>query len=143
MSLFHLHSSDPDECCRILKVEPMKEAVKNLDAWITGLRHDEGETRRDYQIIEHRDEGLVKVNPILNWTEGDIWRYIAIHKIPVHPWYIKGYRSLGCAPCTTLPEMGENERMGRWRGTSKQGGECGIHTQQLIKNSLRDVDKDE
>jgi len=138
---YRLHLTDPDECCKILKVEPMREAVKELDAWITGLRHDEGETRRDYKIIEHRDKGLVKVNPILNWTEGDVWRYIAIHKIPIHPWYAEGYRSLGCAVCSSLPKMGENERMGRWRGTSKQGGECGIHTKKLKKESLRDPDE--
>jgi len=118
----------PDECCRILKVEPTKEAVKDLDAWITGLRSTEGRTRTEYQEWELKD-GLMKVNPILYWTEADTWRYIAIHQIPVHPWYAEGYRSIGCAPCSN--PGGENERDGRWKGTSKCGGECGIHTQQL------------
>lgn len=143
---WRLHLTDPDECCRILKVEPTKEAVKNLDCWITGLRHDEGETRRDYDIIEKKESGLIKCNPILNWSEGDIWRYIAVHKIPVHPWYIEGYRSLGCACCTSLPKEGETERMGRWRGTIKQGGECGIHTQRLKskeQNNLENPTEDE
>jgi len=118
----------PDECCNILKVEPTKEAVKDLDAWITGLRCTEGRTRTEYQEWELKG-GLMKVNPILYWTEADVWRYIAIHQIPVHPWYAEGYRSIGCEPCSSIG--GENERDGRWKGTSKCGGECGIHTKQL------------
>ncbi len=125
MKIYH---ADPDLCCNLLKVEPTKVAVKDLDAWITGLRNTEGETRKDYQTIENR-YGLIKINPILSWTEADVWRYMAAHSIPVHPWYTMGYRSLGCEPCTH--PGGERERDGRWRGTPKQGGECGIHTQNL------------
>ncbi len=127
---FDLPVTNPDECCRILKVEPTKEAVKNLDAWICGLRNTEGRTRKNYQEIEEKG-GLIKINPILNWTELDIWRYIAINSIPVHPFYAKGYRSLGCEPCTKLISDDQLEREGRWLGTSKCGGECGIHTQTL------------
>jgi len=126
----NLPYTNPDECCRILKVEPTKEAVKNLDAWICGLRNTEGRTRKNYQIIEEKN-GLVKINPILNWTELDIWRYIAINKIPVHPYYARGYRSLGCEPCTKIVSDDALEREGRWIGTSKCGGECGIHTMSL------------
>lgn len=118
----------PDECCKILKVEPTKEAVKDLDAWITGLRSTEGRTRTEYQEWELKGR-LMKVNPILYWTEADTWRYLAVYQIPVHPWYAEGYRSIGCAPCSS--PGGENERDGRWKGTSKCGGECGIHTQDL------------
>jgi len=125
-----LPKNDPDECCRILKVEPTKEAVKDLQAWICGLRNTEGRTRKDYKEIEEKG-GLIKINPILNWTELDIWRYMAINNIPVHPFYAKGYRSLGCEPCTTLISDDALEREGRWIGTSKCGGECGIHTQSL------------
>ena len=123
-----IYEVDPDECCRLLKVEPTKVAVKDLDCWICGLRNTEGRTRKDFKEIEKRGN-LVKVNPILNWTEADVWRYIAIHKIPVHPLYAEGYRSLGCAPCSH--PGGEFERDGRWKGTSKCGGECGIHTKIL------------
>lgn len=123
-----LYETDPDECCRILKVEPTKEAVRNLDCWICGLRKTEGRTREDYQEIEHRGN-LVKLNPILTWTELDIWQYIAANQIPVHPLYLHGYRSLGCAPCSNAG--GKLERDGRWKGTAKCGGECGIHTQAL------------
>ena len=118
----------PDECCRILKVEPTKLAVANLDAWICGLRNTEGRTRVDYQYVEDKG-GLIKVNPILTFTETDVWKYIALNGIPSHPWYGQGYRSLGCAPCSH--PGGILERDGRWIGTSKCGGECGIHTQKL------------
>jgi phosphoadenosine phosphosulfate reductase len=123
-----IYCMDPDECCRMLKVEPTKEAVKHLDCWICGLRNTEGRTRKDYQEIERRGN-LVKVNPILGWTEADVWRYMALNNLPVHPLYAKGYRSLGCAPCSS--PGGEFERDGRWKGTRKCGGECGIHTQRL------------
>lgn len=131
---------DPDRCCEIFKVEPTKRAIKNLDAWITGLRRTEGRTRTDYEVFEPCGKALtripgkeiptslMKVNPILDWTELDIWRYIAINNIPINPMYKKGYRSLGCEPCTKLVKDTETERAGRWIGTSKCGGECGIHT---------------
>ncbi len=123
-----LYEVDPDECCRLLKVVPTRVAVSDLDAWICGLRNTEGRTRQDYQEVERRD-GLVKINPILNFTEAEVWRYIATRGIEPHPWYAKGYRSLGCTPCSR--PGGVLERDGRWRNTSKCGGECGIHTQRL------------
>lgn len=123
-----IYETDPDECCRILKVDPTKVAVSNLDAWITGLRNTEGRTRVDYQEIENKG-GLIKINPILTFTEAEIWRYISTRGIEPHPWYRKDYRSLGCAPCSN--PGGELERDGRWKDTSKCGGECGIHTQTL------------
>lgn len=128
----NLPKDNPDECCRILKVEPTKRAVKNLYAWICGLRNTEGRTRKNYKEIEEKN-GLTKINPILNWTELDIWRYLAINNIPVHPFYARGYRSLGCEPCTTIISDNALEREGRWIGTSKCGGECGIHTIALKK----------
>lgn len=123
-----IYATDPDECCRLLKVEPTKVAVSDLDAWICGLRNTEGRTREDYQEIEHKG-GLVKVNPILTFTEAEIWRYMATRGIEPHPWYGRGYRSLGCAPCSN--PGGRFERDGRWQDTGKCGGECGIHTQRL------------
>lgn len=120
-----LHKTNPDECCYILKVRPTMEAVKDLDAWICGLRSTEGRTRVNYQEVEMRG-GLAKINPILPWTEDEIWCYTENHNIPVHPWYDLGYRSLGCA-CCSKPNT-EEERGGRWAGTGKVGGECGIHT---------------
>ncbi len=123
-----IYEIDPDECCRLLKVEPTRVAVSGLDAWICGLRNTEGRTREDYQEIEEKG-GLIKINPILTFTEAEIWRYMATRGIEPHIWYGKGYRSLGCAPCSN--PGGELERDGRWQNTSKCGGECGIHTQRL------------
>ena len=130
-----LYLTDPDECCRIHKEEPTKRALKDLNAWICGLRRTEGRTRTDFKTIEKTnrsylgEEGeIVKMNPILDWYEVDIWKYIAINNIPVHSWYARGYRSLGCAPCSHIIDDSDTERAGRWAGTSKCGGECGIHT---------------
>ncbi|MEK7503870.1 MAG: phosphoadenosine phosphosulfate reductase family protein [Patescibacteria group bacterium] len=123
-----MYQADPDECCRLLKVDPTKVATKNLDAWITGLRCTEGRTRTDYQEVEEKD-GLIKINPILTFTEAEVWRYMSTRGIEPHPWYGLGYRSLGCAPCSGIG--GVMERDCRWIGTSKCGGECGIHTQSL------------
>ncbi len=123
-----IYETDPDECCRLLKVDPTKVAVSNLDAWITGLRNTEGRTRVDYQEVENKG-GIIKINPILTFTEVDIWKYMATRGIEPHPWYRKDYRSIGCAPCSN--PGGELERDGRWKDTSKCGGECGIHTQRL------------
>jgi phosphoadenosine phosphosulfate reductase len=123
-----LHKTDPHECCRILKVVPTMNAIKDLElkAWIAGLRRTEGVTRVNLQEVEHYENGIVKINPILDWTEADIWRYTALNHIPINPLYAKGYRSLGCLPCSS--PYSETERGGRWVGTSKHGGECGIHS---------------
>ena len=128
-----LYETDPDRCCDILKVEPTRQAIREMDVgcWITGLRCTEGRTRTDFKEIEQRDEGLVKLNPILIWYEREIWEYLALNRVYVNPLYGKGYRSLGCAPCTRITQS-MDERAGRWIGTSKCGGECGIHTKPLL-----------
>lgn len=130
-----LYETDPDSCCNILKVEPVKQAVEEMKVtcWVTGLRCTEGRTRTDYKEVEERDKGLIKLNPILIWKEREVWQYLAIYQVPVNPLYAEGYRSLGCAPCTRI-SSDEDERSGRWIGTSKCGGECGIHTRPLKVN---------
>ncbi len=130
-----LYATDPDRCCDILKVEPVKRAIEEMDVkcWVTGLRCTEGRTRTDYQEVEERDKGLIKLNPILIWKEREVWQYLAIYQVPVNQLYAQGYRSLGCAPCTRITSD-DNERAGRWIGTSKCGGECGIHTRPLKAN---------
>jgi len=128
-----LYATDPDRCCEILKVRPTREALKTMNAacWVTGLRCTEGRTRTDYKEIEQRDEALLKLNPILIWYEREVWQYLALNRVDVNPLYAKGYRSLGCWPCTRITR-GPDERGGRWIGTSKCGGECGIHTKPLL-----------
>lgn len=127
-----LYLTDPDRCCDILKVLPTRWAIEQMKVtcWVTGLRCTEGRTRTDFREIEERDKGLTKLNPILLWNEREVWQYLALHGVPVNPLYAMGYRSLGCAPCTRIAS-GLNERAGRWVGTSKCGGECGIHTRPL------------
>ena len=127
-----LYKSAPDRCCDILKVEPTRRAIEEMQVkcWVTGLRCTEGRTRVDFQEIEQRDEGLLKLNPILIWYEREVWQYLALNKVDVNPLYSEGYRSLGCGPCSNIT-TDPNERAGRWIGTSKCGGECGIHTRPL------------
>lgn len=128
-----LYKTEPDKCCDILKVEPTRQAVKEMKitCWVTGLRCTEGRTRTDFKEVEERDKGLIKLNPILIWKEREVWQYLALYQVPVNPLYKEGYRSLGCAPCSHISND-DNERAGRWIGTSKCGGECGIHTRPLI-----------
>lgn len=128
-----LYETDPDKCCDILKVQPTRWAVDEMKVkcWVTGLRCTEGRTRTDFKEVEERDKGLVKLNPILIWKEREVWQYLALYGVPVNPLYKEGYRSLGCEPCTRITNE-DNERAGRWIGTSKCGGECGIHTRPLI-----------
>jgi phosphoadenosine phosphosulfate reductase len=127
-----LYTYDPDQCCFILKVLPTRWAIEQMDVscWVTGLRCTEGRTRTDYKEVEERDVGLIKLNPILIWKEREVWQYLALNGVKVNPLYARGYRSLGCEPCTRITNE-EDERAGRWIGTSKCGGECGIHTRPL------------
>lgn len=130
-----LHQTNPDRCCELLKVEPTRQAIKEMGAtcWITGLRCTEGRIRTDYKEVEERDKGLLKLNPILIWKEREIWQYLAVYSVEVNPVYRKGYRSLDCFTCTQIT-TDDDERAGRWIGTSKRGGECGIHTRPLKVN---------
>jgi len=123
--------TDVEECCNHFKVAPTKEAIEKmeLEAWVSGLRRTEGTHHRKFTDEYEIKGDLVKINPILDWTEADVWAYHAINSIPPHPLYARGYRSLGCEPCSK--PYTEEERGGRWQGTSKCGGECGIHTQVL------------
>ena len=137
----NLYKTDPDGCCEIFKVEPTREALEHFqsECWVTGLRCTEGRTRTDYREIELRDTGLTKLNPILIWEEREIWQYLAMNSVKVNELYRDGYRSLGCTPCTAISTG--DERSGRWVGSSKCGGECGIHTRPLKrqKKSLEQI----
>ncbi len=114
-----------EHCCSAAKVDGLGRALTDVDAWITGIRREQASTRTAAAKLE-RDEqrGIWKVNPLAEWSEKDVWRYIAKHDLPYHPLHDQGYASIGCAPCT-LPGEG---RDGRWAGQDKT--ECGIHIAQ-------------
>ena len=124
-----LYERAPDRCCEINKVQPMLEALRGRDAWITAFRRDSSPTRANAPILDRYElepgRWIVKVNPVVNWTRRDTWAYLKEHDLPRNPLYDLGYASIGCAPCTRLQFPGEPERAGRWAGLSKW--ECGIH----------------
>jgi len=117
---------DPNLCCFIHKVQPMQTAMKDLLAWISGIRRDQTASRAHAKILELGEDGLLKINPLLNWTKADVKRYAEEHNLPSHPLLEKGYRSVGCAPCTVAIGLNEDDRAGRWQGHGKT--ECGLHT---------------
>jgi len=121
-----LFGRNPDLCCYLRKVEPLERTLKDYDAWITGVRSDETSNRREARVVEWdgRRE-MVKVNPIVNWTQQQVDDYIATHGVLVNPLVYDGYPSIGCSTCTLKVEAGADPRSGRWAGTGKT--ECGIH----------------
>ena len=126
-----LYRSDPDRCCYLRKVAPMEKALQDVQAWVTGIRREQTVHRPRANIFERKSNGLLKVNPLLNWVQKDVWSYISRHDLPVHPLFSQGYLSIGCAPCTRPAQPGEDERTGRWAGSAKV--ECGLHTE-LFEN---------
>ncbi|PLS79639.1 MAG: phosphoadenylyl-sulfate reductase [Chloroflexi bacterium] len=118
---------DPQRCCQIRKVLPLAEALTAYDAWITGLRRDGASTRKATQVVEwSKKYNLVKLNPLADWTERDVWSYIHKHNVPYNSLLDQGYRSIGCHTCTQLP-TGDDPRSGRWVGFNKT--ECGLHVE--------------
>ena len=120
-----LHLSDPDACCTLRKIEPLDEALKPFDAWITGRKRFQGGQRTAMEFFEADDFGRIKVNPLAHWTPQDVQDYILNNRLPQHPLVGRGFPSIGCAPCTSRVAAGEDPRAGRWRGRPKL--ECGIH----------------
>jgi phosphoadenosine phosphosulfate reductase len=121
-----LYERDPDFCCQMRKVAPLNRALRRYDAWVTGVRRAETVARRRAQAVEwDARHQMVKVNPLVAWTDDDVDRYIAERGILVNPLVYDGYPSIGCATCTLRVEPGADPRSGRWSGTGKS--ECGIH----------------
>ncbi|MFD0692369.1 phosphoadenylyl-sulfate reductase [Actinomadura fibrosa] len=121
-----LFGRNPDLCCHLRKVEPLGRALEGYMAWFSGIRRDETASRRDRRVVEwDRKRGMVKVNPILDWTQEQMDGYIEDNGVLVNPLHYDGYPSIGCAPCTRPVAPGEDPRSGRWAGMGKT--ECGIH----------------
>jgi phosphoadenosine phosphosulfate reductase len=122
----NLFARDPHECCRLRKVVPLTNALRGYAAWVTGLRRAEAPTRANAPVISFDDQfGLVKINPLVAWSDQDMTDYINKHDVLVNPLVAEGYPSIGCAPCTAKPVAGADPRSGRWQGLTKT--ECGLH----------------
>lgn len=120
-----LWPTDPSRCCAVSKVSQLERALVGKLAWMSGLRRGEATTRRRAPIVSRDKRGLVKLNPLANWTDLDVEGYIADHDVPVNPLLRRGYPSIGCWPCTRPVAAGEDARAGRWSGLEKT--ECGLH----------------
>lgn len=134
-----LYKRDPDKCCHINKVEPLQRALEEYDGWISGIRRDQSPLRAGTPIIEAQmlpsGNETLKIHPLANWTREQVSAYLKENGIPTHPLLEKGFRSIGCFPCTRRIEEGEDERAGRWEGLTKT--ECGIHTFGKDKGPVR------
>jgi phosphoadenosine phosphosulfate reductase len=131
---------DPNLCCFIHKVQPMQKALKDMKAWISGIRRDQTSVRAHAKILELQDDGLLKINPLLNWTKEDVKGYSQEHRLPAHPLLQRGYRSIGCSPCTIAVGLNEDERAGRWAGRGKV--ECGLHTEMFRHKDVSELKND-
>ncbi|HEX4621028.1 MAG TPA: phosphoadenylyl-sulfate reductase, partial [Myxococcaceae bacterium] len=124
-----LWERNPDSCCELRKVQPLRRALGGFDAWVTAIRRDQTDSRASARVVEWDAKfGLVKVNPLAAWTTRDVWRYLQANQVPYNPLHDRGYASIGCWPCTTPLLAGESGRAGRWRGRVKT--ECGLHLAQ-------------
>lgn len=125
-----LYQTAPDRCCGLRKVEPLFRSLAPYDTWVTGLRRQQSKSRANLQAEESfalpTGKVLAKLSPLAEWTTRDVWQYAQAHQIPLLPLYEKGYTSIGCAPCTSLPFDPDDPRSGRWSGRKL---ECGIHIQ--------------
>jgi len=116
------------ECCRVRKVAPLRRALAGFAAWICGLRREQAVTRRDVSVVEWDGAlGLFKINPLIDWSEAQVWAAIRAHDVPYHPLHDQGFPSIGCACCTRAVAPGEDVRAGRWWWESPEHKECGLH----------------
>ena len=128
INLFYESIENRKLCCNIRKKEPIKRALKGLDAWICGLRKDQSLDRFLTKLVEWDEvNGLMKVNPLVKWSSKDVWSYIKENEIPYNLLHEKGFPSIGCQPCTRATKEGEDFRTGRWWWEEKEKKECGLH----------------
>jgi phosphoadenosine phosphosulfate reductase len=121
-----LYRRNPDQCCHDRKIVPLRRTLARYHAWISAIRRDQTADRALADVVQWDAKfGLVKVNPLLNWTRSDVWKFILANDVPYNPLHDAGYPSIGCWPCTRAVAEGEDERAGRWQGLGKT--ECGLH----------------
>jgi phosphoadenosine phosphosulfate reductase len=122
-----LYARDPDRCCHDRKLVPLRRAIAGYDAWISAIRADQSAHRARASMVGWDAKfGLVKVNPLLGWTQRDVWAFVVANQVPYNPLHDQGYPSIGCVPCTRPVAPGGDERAGRWAGQAKT--ECGLHS---------------
>jgi phosphoadenosine phosphosulfate reductase len=129
INLFYESIENRKLCCHIRKIEPLHRALEGFDFWITGLRKQQSVTRNNNTVVEldKNNSGRIKINPLLNWTEGQVWDYIGENQIPYSKLHDQGFPSIGCQPCTRAIEPGEDVRAGRWWWEHPEHKECGLH----------------
>ena len=129
MNLMYESVENRKLCCNLRKVEPLKRALKQFDCWITGLRREQSTTRNKISKIEvdTLNSNIIKLNPLANWTNDEIWKYIRENKVPYNELHDRGYPSIGCEPCTRAIKEGEDPRAGRWWWENDTHKECGLH----------------
>lgn len=121
-------------CCHIRKVEPLERALAGKRAWITGLRREQSNARAEVPLVD-TSEARVKINPLANWTWGDVWHYISTEAVPYNPLHDEFFPSIGCAPCTRAIALGEDFRAGRWWWEDENAKECGLHVKDAAETS--------
>lgn len=128
VNLFYESIEKRRMCCHIRKLEPLKRAFGELKVWICGLRHDQSVTRSENRTVEWDEQnGLLKVNPLIDWSEQRVWEYIRAHGVPYNKLHDQGFPSIGCQPCTRAVKPGEDIRAGRWWWEDPEHKECGLH----------------
>lgn len=134
INLFYDSIDNRKECCRVRKLEPLKRAFEGLEVWICGLRKDQSITRFYSKMVEWDDANkMVKINPLINWTEQQVWDYIKQNNVPYNILHDKGFPSIGCQPCTRAIQAGEEVRAGRWWWEQPEHKECGLHNRPVKK----------
>jgi len=129
---FYKSVAQREQCCHIRKIQPLRRALAGKKSWVTGLRREQSQARQNLQL-EQWDEanGLTKINPLLDWTNDEVWAYIKAHDVPYNALHDRGYPSIGCAPCTRAVQPGEDIRAGRWWWESS-AKECGLHKHKTV-----------
>lgn len=136
--------TNPDICCHYRKVIPLLKVLETKNAWLSAIRRDQFKTRANLDVIEIDGRGMIKINPMWDWSQEKVWFYIKKYELPYNPLHDKNFPSIGCVPCTAPVNDGEGEREGRWKGLEKK--ECGIHIhankEQFIREMATTIDLD-
>jgi phosphoadenosine phosphosulfate reductase len=128
INLFYESAELRKKCCQVRKIQPLKRAFQGLEVWICGLRREQSVTRQDMQLIEwDASNGLIKLNPLIDYTEAQVWEYIKTNQVPYNKLHECGFPSIGCQPCTRAIKPGEDVRAGRWWWENPEQKECGLH----------------